>query len=67
MSSKLYTIQIGVPICQECGGGLKFYQIHEHYRCMYCGSLFRVIGFGQTDREFICEKVNTDKTVLKAQ
>lgn len=58
--SKLYTIQVNVPICHECGGGLKFYQIANHYRCFHCGSLFKVLDFGQSEREFICKKEGKD-------
>lgn len=54
--SKLYTIQVNVPICPECGGGLKFYQIGNRYRCFHCGTLWNVVGFGQSEREFICER-----------
>ena len=58
---KLYTIQVNVQICPECGGGLKFYQIANHYRCFHCGSLFKVLGLGQSEREFICEKEGKDE------
>lgn len=55
MSNKLHTIQIRVPICPECGGGLKFYTVANQFRCLHCGNLYNIIGVGQTEREFICE------------
>lgn len=54
--NKLYTIQLGVPICPECGGGMKFNQISQKYMCYHCGERFSVIGHGHTEREFICER-----------
>lgn len=54
--SKLYTIQTNVPICPECGGGLKYYQIMQDYRCIHCGARYHVVGYGKTEREFICER-----------
>jgi len=54
--SKLYTIQVNVPICPECGGALRFYKIVNKYGCMHCGNRYKIIGFGQTEREFICEQ-----------
>jgi tRNA(Ile2) C34 agmatinyltransferase TiaS len=61
--SKLYTIQLGVPICPECGGGLKLYTIANKFRCFHCGEAYKVVGFGQNEREFICEKANRDGKV----
>lgn len=58
--SKLYTIQTNVPICPECGGGMKFYQITNTYRCLHCGSKYKIVYFGNTEREFICEKENNN-------
>lgn len=54
--SKLYTIQLGVPICPECGGGLKLYTIVNRFRCFHCGESYKVVGEGQNEREFICER-----------
>lgn len=54
--SKLHTVQLRVPICPECGGGLKLYTIVNHFRCMHCGNIYNIIGLGQNEREFICEK-----------
>ena len=54
--SKLVTIQVHVPICPECGGGLKHNQIMQKYLCHHCGTRFKVIGFGQSERELICEE-----------
>lgn len=54
--NKLYTIQLGVPICPECGGGMKFNQISQKYLCYHCGEKYTVIGTGKNEREFICEK-----------
>ena len=54
--SKLYTIQVNVPICPSCGGGLKHNQIMQKYLCHHCGAHFKVIGFGQAERELICEE-----------
>ena len=45
----------GSIICTN-GGGLKFYQIGNRYRCFHCGTLWNVVGFGQSEREFICER-----------
>lgn len=56
MMNKLYTIQTNVPICPECGGGLKHKQIVQEYQCYHCGSRFRVLNQGQTERELVCEK-----------
>jgi tRNA(Ile2) C34 agmatinyltransferase TiaS len=53
--SKLHTIQVNVPICPECGGGLKFNQIGNRYRCIHCGAVYRIVDQGQNEREFICE------------
>lgn len=61
--SKFVYIQVNVPICEECGGALKFYQITEKYRCMYCGNAYKVIGHGNSDRELICEKVDFNAKV----
>ena len=57
---KLHTIQCNVPICPECGGALKFQRIINKYLCMHCGTRFKIIGVGQTEREFICEKENNN-------
>ena len=54
--SKIYEIQETVPICQECGGGLKLNKISQTFLCMHCGSKYRVIGLGKNDRILICEK-----------
>lgn len=54
--SNQVVIQVHVPICPDCGGGLKYNQISQRYRCLHCGNKYKVIGFGQTEREFICEQ-----------
>ena len=51
----IYTIQTNVPICPECGGGLKFRQIVEKYQCLHCGNSYKVLQIGQNEREMICE------------
>lgn len=51
-----HTIQLGVPICPECGGGLKLNVLYNHFRCFHCGEVYKVIGEGQNEREFICER-----------
>ena len=55
--SKLYEIQETVPICQECGGGLKLNKISQSFLCLHCGSRYKIIDMGKTDRMFICEKL----------
>ena len=55
--SKIITVQENVPICEECGGAMKYNQISQKYRCMHCGNAYKVIGHGLTDRELLCEKV----------
>jgi hypothetical protein len=58
--SKIVTIQVNVSICPGCGGALKFYRIVNKYGCMHCGTRYKIIGFGQTEREFICEEERTE-------
>lgn len=55
--NSLVTIQTNVPICPECTNGLRFNVIMQRYICNHCGSHFKIIAQGQTEREFICEKV----------
>ena len=52
-----YPIQLNVPICPECTNRLRFNVIMQRYICNHCGSHFKIIAQGQTEREFICEKV----------
>ena len=54
--SKLHTIQVHVPMCPDCGGGLKINPVSLTYQCLHCGSRYKVISHGQTEREFVCEK-----------
>ena len=55
--NKLHTIQCHVPICPECGGGIKLNKTMT-FQCYHCGSRYKVLNQGQTEREFICEKEN---------
>ena len=55
--SKLVTIQVHVPMCPDCGGGLKINPVSLTYQCLHCGSRYKVISHGQTEREFVCEKI----------
>lgn len=57
---KLYEIQETVPMCLECGGGLKMNRISQSFQCMHCGIKYKIIGVGKTDRMFICEKIEKD-------
>lgn len=50
-------IQVNVPICPDCGRRLRHNQVIESYTCD-CGSKFKVVGEGQTERELICERVD---------
>ena len=54
--NKLHTIQCNVPICPECGGGIKLNKVSMTFQCYHCGSRFKVLNQGQTEREFVCEK-----------
>lgn len=54
---RIITIQATVPICEECGGGLKYNQITQNYRCLHCGARYHVIDMGKSDNSFICEKL----------
>lgn len=54
--SRLYEIQENVPMCQECGGGMKMDKISQSFQCMHCGIKYKIIDVGKTDRVFICEK-----------
>lgn len=68
--NKLYTIQLGVPICPECGGGLKLYTIVNRFRCFHCDESYKVVGEGQNEREFICERGTNEQvqnTINKEQ
>lgn len=53
---KLHTIQVHVPMCPACGGGLKINPVSLAYQCFHCGTRFKVIGIGQSERELICEE-----------
>ena len=54
--NKLVTIQCHVPICPECGGGLKHKQITQEFLCFHCGNRYKVIDQGKGDRALICEQ-----------
>ena len=51
------TIQIQVPICPECSESLYLNKVSESYVCRNCGSRFKIVSQGYTDRELYCEKV----------
>ena len=55
--SKIVVIQENIPICQECGGGMKYNKITQVYQCYTCGSRYKVIDHGHSEREFICETI----------
>lgn len=55
--NSLVTIQLNVPICPECTNGLRFNIIMQKYICNHCGSKFKILDYGQTEREFICERI----------
>jgi len=61
--SKLHTIQVNVPICPECGGGIKLNKISMTFQCYHCGSRFKVLNEGQTEREFVCEEKNNGSRI----
>ena len=56
----MITIQVNVPICPDCGRRLMHNQLSESYTC-HCGSQFKVIGEGQTERELYCEREGTEE------
>lgn len=57
MNKQQVVIQTNVPICPECNGTLRLFMKFEKYICNSCGSSFKVIESGQTEREFICERI----------
>lgn len=61
--SKLFTIQTNVPMCPECGGAIRLNKITMKYQCFHCGSRYKVISQGHTEREFVCEKIQMSSTI----
>lgn len=53
--NKLVIINQNVPMCQECGGGIKMNTQTHSYRCMHCGKVYKIVDIGKNDREFVCE------------
>ena len=53
-------IQDSVPICPRCNGALRMIRdIDIHLVCLNkeCGTVLRVIDYGQSERELKCEVV----------
>ena len=55
--SKIVTIQENVPICMDCGGGMKLNKITQVFQCYYCGIRYKVLDHGHNERELLCEKI----------
>lgn len=55
--SKLYYIQENIPICMECGGGMKLNRVSRIFQCYSCGNRYKIIDHSDNERELICEKI----------
>ncbi len=51
------TIQEHVPICPDCGEGLRLCRELKTYVCRNCKGRYEIIDKGYTDREIICRKI----------
>lgn len=58
--NKQVVIQTNVPICPNCNGTLRLNKIMQKYICIACDSRFKILNFGQTEREFVCEEVKKE-------
>lgn len=58
--NSLVTIQTNVPMCPDCSAKLTFNPISLVYICVDCHVKFKVIDFGHSEREFICERGKYD-------
>lgn len=54
--NSLVTIQTNMPMCPDCSAKLTFNPISLVYICVDCRLRYKVIDFGHSEREFICEK-----------
>ena len=55
--NNLVTIQSNVPICPECGAAIHLNPVNLVYSCSSCSAKHKVIDFGHSEREFICERI----------
>ena len=59
--NKQVVIQTIIPICPDCNGTLRLNKISQKYICIACKSSFKIKDQGQTEREFLCEKVKINQ------
>ena len=51
-----HTINLNVPACPICKGGLKKSHITRDFFCIHCRRFFDIVDIGATEREIICEE-----------
>lgn len=53
----MISIQANVPRCPDCGSAITLNKITLVYMCFHCGGRYKIVGYGHTEREFLCEKM----------